>query len=170
MRRLIAIAAVLACGLAGAALAQQGAPMFGGFLSQSADPISIDADSLSWTQQDGRDVLQYTGGVVATRGAMRIEAARLTVFLPAEGSDRTFDRIEASGNVRVDAGSQTAAAELAVMDMVAQTVVMTGTVSIFDGANEMAGNRLTIDLATGNWQLGTGGDRVRTVVNPNQGQ
>lgn len=157
----------LAGSLVAAAHAQQGAPMFGGFLSDSSEAISIDASSLSWRQQGGRDILEYTGGVVATRGAMRIEASRLTVFLPAEGSDRTFDRIEASGNVVVEAGRQTASSQLAVMDMVGQTVVMTGDVAVFDGTNELSGDRLTINLATGGWQLGTGADRVRTVITPN---
>lgn len=165
IRLLIALSALFAGGAI--ALAQQGAPMFGGFLSQSGDPISIDADQLQWSQQSGRDVLEYTGNVVASRGNMRISASRLAVFLPAEsGADRTFDRIEASGNVTMVAGAQNVSADVAIMDMVAQTVTMTGNVELFDGTNEMGGNSLTIDLTTGNWQLGTGSERVRTVINP----
>lgn len=143
--------------------------MFDGFLAESADPISIDADQLQWSQREGRDVLEYSGSVVASRGEMVIRASRILVILPTGGDGgRTFDRIEASGNVVLEAGPQTASADSAIMDMVAQSVVMTGDVSLFDGTNEMAGNRLTIDLQTGNWQLGTGGERVRTIVNPNR--
>lgn len=174
MRRRLAMPALVfaaAVAAGSATFGQQGAPMFGGFLSDSSDPISIDADRLEWSQQSGQDVLVYSGDVVAERGEMSISAGRLAVFLPAEsGAGRTFDRIEASGNVSIQAGEQTASAQLAIMDMVAQTVVMTGDVALFDGANEMAGDSLTIDLATGGWQLGTGAERVRTVVNPNNDQ
>ena len=152
------------------AFSQQGAPMFGGFLANSADPISIDADELQWSQQSGRDVLEYTGGVIASRGDMRISAARLAVFLPNElGADRTFDRIEASGNVTMRAGDQNVSADVAIMDMVGQTVTMSGSVELNDGTNEMGGDRLTIDLTTGNWQL-SGTDRVRTIINPDNDQ
>lgn len=144
--------------------------MFGEFIAESSDPISINADMLEWAQRGDRDVLEYSGNVIATRGDMIIRASRLTVFLPAGGAaaDVTFDRIEASGNVSIVAGPQTVAAQLAVMDMLAQTVVMTGNVTLDDGANQMSGDRLTVDLATGGWQLGTGADRVRTIVNPGQ--
>lgn len=159
--------AVLAL-LAGPAVGQ-GTPMFGGFAAESNDPISINAETLQWTQRDGRQILEYRGGVVATRGDMTIRASVLTVFLPLEGTagGGTFDRIEASGNVSIVASEQNASAQNAVMDMVGQTVVMTGNVSLNDGVNQMSGERLTVDLRTGNWQMEAGaGNRVQTVVNP----
>ena len=86
--------------------------MFGEFIAESSDPISINADMLEWAQRGDRDVLEYSGNVIATRGDMIIRASRLTVFLPAGGAaaDVTFDRIEASGNVSIVAGPQTVAA------------------------------------------------------------
>jgi lipopolysaccharide export system protein LptA len=170
MRALTAggLAIVMALAPLPMALAQGGTAMFGGFLEQSSDPISIDADLLEWSQRDGRDVIEYSGNVVATRGNMTIRAARLTVFLPVAGASNgtTFDRIEAAGNVSISAGPQNATAESAVMDMVAQTVVMSGNVALNDGVNQMAGQRLTVDLANGNWQIDAGNDRVRTILNP----
>ena len=156
------------CLLAAAALAQGGTAMFGGFLAQSNNPINIDADLLQWTQREGRDIIEYTGNVVATRGDMVIRASTLTVFLPRTATGVTFDRIEASGNVSIVAGPQRASAQSAVMDMVAQTVVMNGEVALNDGINQMSGQRLTIDLTTGNWQIEAGTDRVRTIINPEQ--
>ncbi len=170
MNRLVA---ALAFGLAvvfGAmpfAFGQAGTAMFGGFAAQSNDPISIDADLLEWSQRDGRDIIEYSGNVIATRGDMTIRASRLTVFLPAEGATGggTFDRIEATGNVSIAAADQNASAQSAVMDMVAQTVVMTGNVQLNDGVNQMSGQRLTVNLDNGNWQIDAGDDRVRTIIN-----
>ena len=166
----IAAAVTVALCAATAAFAQ-GNAMFGGFAAQSNDPISIDAEELQWTQQGDRQVLEYSGNVVATRGTMTIRAATLAVFLPVDGAAQggTFDRIEASGNVSIVAGDQNASAQSAVMDMVNRNVVMSGNVTLNDGVNQMSGQRLTINLDTGNWQLeGGGGDdnRVRTIVNP----
>jgi lipopolysaccharide export system protein LptA len=139
--------------------------MFGGFLAQSNDPIEISADALQWTERNGVDVFEYTGDVIARRGGMVIRAAILTAFQSQGGM--TFDRIEASGNVSVVSGTQSATATSAVMDMVAQTIVMTGNVSLSDGPNHMSGYRFTVNLATGGWQLETTGqERVQTVINP----
>ena len=170
LRSLPAVAAILSWAIfTVAALGQAGAPMFGGFISDSNDPISIDADMLEWTERDGQNILQYSGNVVARRGTMVIRAAMLTVFLPREGAGGgTFDRIEASGNVSVVAGAQNAVAQSAVMDMVSRSVVMSGNVTLNDGFNQMSGERLTVNLTTGGWQLEAGDGRVRTIVNPGQ--
>jgi lipopolysaccharide export system protein LptA len=166
--RSVAVATLLAIVLATPGFGQ-GAPMFGGFLATTEDAISIDANTLEWTNVEGRDVLEYRGGVVAVRGAMTIRADVLMVYLPlpdAPGAG-AFDRLEASGNVSVVSAGQRATSQALVMDMVAQTVVMNGTVTLNDGANQMAGDRLTVDLTSGGWRLeaAAGDGRVRTTVN-----
>lgn len=162
MLRRVAVALFLGLG-ASAALGQP-TPMFGGFLAQTADPIEITADALQWTQQDGRELFEYTGNVVARRGEMTIRAASLIAI---QSAGMTFDRIEAAGDVTVNAGPQSATANRAIIDMVGQTIVMTGNVSLTDGANRMSGQRFTVDLATGGWRLETTGtERVQTVINP----
>ena len=150
----------------------QGAPMFGGFLDQSEDPISIDANSLQWIVVDGRDVLEYRGSVVAIRGDMTIRADQLTVYLPAPDAaeGRAFDRLEAMGAVTLVAGGRRVNAASAIMDMVARTVVMDGNVALNDGGTQMAGDHLAVDLTTGDWRLDatTPEGRVRTTVNTNR--
>lgn len=154
----------LLAGLTASAAFGQATPMFGGFLAQTADPIEITADALQWTQRDGRDVYEYTGNVVAHRGEMTIRAASLVAI---QSAGMTFDRIEANGAVTITTGAQSATANSAVMDMVAQTIVMTGNVQLTDGENRMSGQRFTVDLATGGWRIETnGGERVQTVINP----
>jgi lipopolysaccharide export system protein LptA len=165
------IAASVAGFLAAApvALAQAAAPMFGAFTANTNDPIAIEAQALIQTDRDGQRILEYSGAVVATRGDMVIRADALTVYLPAEGGADgvAFQRIEASGNVTIVAGQQTAAAQRAVVDMVAQTVVMTGAVTVQDGPNRLAGQTLTVNLATNDWRLEDGGNqRVQTVITP----
>jgi lipopolysaccharide export system protein LptA len=169
-----ALAGLALLGSAAAAHAQ-GAPMFGGFLGNTNDTIEVTADALEWTQRNGAQLLVYTGGadgrVSARRGGMEIRAATLTLHLPPSGAANrgAFDRIEASGNVLITAGNQSATANAAVMDMVAQTVVMTGNVSVRDGQSQMSGQRLTINLASGGWRLDTtGNERVITVINPQE--
>ncbi|MGD9740677.1 MAG: LptA/OstA family protein [Bauldia sp.] len=157
--------------LAGASpvLSQAAAPMFGAFTADTDDPIAIEAQALVQTDRDGQRILEYSGGVVATRGDMVIRADALTVFLPADGgaAGGAFQRIEATGNVTIVAGQQSAAAQRAVVDMVAQTVVMNGAVSVQDGPNRLSGQTLTVNLATNDWRLEDGGNqRVQTVITP----
>jgi lipopolysaccharide export system protein LptA len=166
--RLVATVAILAAAMTTSW--GQGAPMFGGFLDQSDDPISIDANSLQWLVADGRDVLEYRGSVVAVRGNMTIEADLLIVYLPLPDADNAgaFDRLEASGAVTILAGSQRVTSQSAIIDMVAQTVTMDGNVALNDGGTQMAGDHLAVDLTTGDWRLdaATPAGRVRTTVNP----
>jgi len=158
------VAAVLLLGLGASAAFAQPTPMFGGFLAQTADPIEITADTLQLTERDGRDVFEYTGNVVARRCEITIRAASLIAI---QSAGMTFDRIEATGDVTVNAGAQSATANNAIIDMVGHTIVMTGNVSLTDGGNRMSGQRFTVDLATGGWRLETTGtERVQTVINP----
>lgn len=162
----LALAALL---LSGTVAVAQMAPMFGDFTADTGEPIGIEAQTLSQTERDGQRILEYSGAVVATRGDMVIRADMLTVFIPAEGGANAFafERIEAVGNVSILAGQQTASADRAVLDMVGQTVVMTGNVAIQDGPNRLAGQSLTVNLATGDWRLEDGGNqRVQTVITP----
>lgn len=167
LRLLTALALFAALG-AGAVLAQN-TPMFGGVLAGTDDPLDIRSQALERTTEGGGQVLLFTGSVVAQRGDMEIRADTLRVTVP-EGAANRFDRIEATGNVTILSGAQRATANRAVMDMTRQTITMTGNVQLSDGANQMNGETLTVELATGAWRLDApaGEGRVQTVITPGQ--
>lgn len=138
----------------------QGAPMFDGFLDDNSEEISINGDLLEWVERDGRDVIVYTGNVVAIRGDMQIRASVLAVYLPVGESEETFDRMEITGGVTIRAGDQEVSADQATMDMVAETMVMTGNVRVDTGNLQVDGDRFTVNLATGDWIINTARTRV----------
>ncbi|MCC6736187.1 MAG: hypothetical protein IT534_08675 [Bauldia sp.] len=153
---------------AAAALPQGTTPMFDGILADNTDPLDIRSQTLERTTVDGAQVFVFSGSVVARRGEMRIDADTLRIVVP-QGSQNSFARLEATGNVTIVSGAQRASAASAVMDNTRQIITMTGNVRLSDGNNEMNGDVFTVELATGVWRLeapNTG--RVQTVITPGQ--
>ncbi len=172
----LAVAAAPQAAFAQNRVTQQGpAPLFGGFQTDSNDPIEVEADQLEVTEEGKTRKTAFTGNVVVRRGTMLIKAAKLTIFSPADAEvgpgglgQNSFDRIEASGTVTVNSGQQTATGDAAVVDMKTQKISLNGNVVLTDGTNVLSGDRLTIDLKTGQARVERGnGGRIRGVFTPN---
>lgn len=175
---LIALMAVMAVPLAPASTQAQS---FGGAfegMSNSDDPIQIEADRLE--VQDGQGVALFEGNVSVVQGTTILKTRKLKVFYMRDGASQSpggnVRKIEATGKVAVRSGDQTASADSAVVDMQAQIATLSGNVTVSQGTNILTGCNLRINMATNAANLTpcesaqTGSGRVKMLFTPNSNQ
>ena len=178
-------ALVLALGLWAmqAGLAQDAhAQAFGGAfegMRDSNQPIQIEADRLEVL--DGQGIALFNGNVSVVQGSTILRTSSLKVYYRRDGGSGTpggnVSKIEASGRVAVRSGDQKASADAAIVDMQAQTALLTGNVSVSEGQNIVTGCRLAIDMSTNAAKLtpcetaassqSGGSGRVKMLFTPN---
>ncbi|WP_030538943.1 LptA/OstA family protein [Sphingobium sp. DC-2] len=113
-------------------------------------PVNFTADRIE--VQDRADRVVVSGNVEVTQAGMRLNAARMTVAYRNNGSNGSgveVDRIDATGNVVVTKGNETARGNVAIYDLNRRLITMIGNVSLTQGANRLTGGRLVIDLTSG---------------------
>jgi lipopolysaccharide export system protein LptA len=133
-------------------------------------PVNFNADRIE--VQDRADRVVISGNVEVTQAGMKMNAARMTVLYtkapqpatvpsaapamptPAAGTDNamnnvTVNRIDASGNVVVVKGNETARGNVGIYDLNRRLITMLGNVELVQGTNRLTGGRLVIDLASG---------------------
>ncbi len=130
-------------------------------------PILIDAARLDI--DDTRKTATFSGDVNARQGRFTIVAQRLvgtytgssgmlqanpgdtgTQTAPRTAAPTELREIVATGSVRVtSANGQTATGDRAVFDVRADTVTLTGNVTLTQGRNVIRGSALTVDMKTG---------------------
>lgn len=151
---------LLAICAATAIFAQGASVAFDGLKHDASLPVEITADELSVDQQTGQAV--FSGNVVAGQGEMRLSAARVTVQYAVVNGQATgdIDTLVASGGVTLVNGGEAAEAQNATYAVRSAEIVMTGDVILTQGPNALSGERLTVDLNTGQGRM-TG--RVKTI-------
>lgn len=160
MIRLGLLSLILSLPLADAALAQAG---FGAAQNVNA-PVEVTADALQVDQQTG--LATFTGNVLIGQGDMRLSADRVTVTY-AENNPQKISKLQAQGNVTLASGKDAAEAQAADYDVASGNVVLTGDVLLTQGQNVLAGEKVTVNLATG---TANASGRVRSVLQPGAGQ
>ena len=143
--------------LAGAAAGQTSG--FGS-AQDTRQPVEVTADNLSVDQRTGKAV--FSGNVLSGQGQMRLAADRVTVTY-AQGSQQRISALRAEGNVTLSSGQDAAEARTADYDVESGNVVLTGDVLLTQGGNVLAGDKVTVNLATG---TATAAGRVRSVLQP----
>lgn len=154
MRTIFLICALLLSSLTGAH-AQGAQVAFGGLKHDSSLPVEIAADQLAIDQGSG--VATFSGNVLIGQGTLRLSATKVTVEYQDNGDVKS---LRASGGVTFSNGSEAAEAREATYAIGASEIVLTGDVILTQGRNALAGERLTVNLDTGN---GTMQGRVRTI-------
>ncbi|WP_347311795.1 lipopolysaccharide transport periplasmic protein LptA [Defluviimonas sp. SAOS-178_SWC] len=158
--RALTAALVLATLSPVAALSQGAQLAFGGIRADPSLPVEVTADQLAVNQTDG--TATFTGNVLVAQGDMRLSAAE--VLVEYGNDDRTrIERLHATGGVTLVSGTDAAEAAEAVYTINSGDVVMTGNVLLTQGANTVAGQRLTVDLKSGTGRME---GRVKTVLQP----
>jgi len=109
-------------------------------------PVSFNADRIELQDRDNRVVL--TGNVVITQGDLRLAAQRTTIAYSDAGS-LTIQRLDASGGVVVTRGDERATGDAGVYDFNRKLIVLSGSVALRRGGDQLGGGRLVIDLNTG---------------------
>ncbi|NLH80464.1 MAG: lipopolysaccharide transport periplasmic protein LptA [Phyllobacteriaceae bacterium] len=170
-------AAVLLLGLlavpAGAATSGGMSDAFKGFGSNGKEPIQIEADSLEVLDKDRNAV--FTGNVHVLQKDTVLKTQRLRVFyagngaadLAQAGGSQSIRRFEAEGKVLISQKDQTVTGEKGWFDMTTQTAQITGNVVLTQGKNVARGDRLSIDLKSGQYKL-DGAGRVQLILESQQ--
>jgi lipopolysaccharide export system protein LptA len=190
----------LAIVLATAGLAQTMTNTFGGLSQSSKDPIDIESDVL--VVHDSQKYATFKGNVKAVQGTTTLRAQQLDVHYvgggdkltgvgkstPAEdaagtkgdskgdaGKGTQITKIEAKGAVVITSeDDQTTTSDWALYDVPSQTVTVAGNVVLTQGQNVLKGDRLFIDLKTGesrfeNTANTAAGGRIRALFMPKDG-
>ncbi len=130
-----------------------------GALITSADakkPINIEARSLE--VDDRKQIALFRENVSATQGDFNIRSKELEVAYATAGGAKTASTAQSSGDIKtiiakgkvlVVSKEQNASSDRAVFDVKSQTVTLTENVIVTQGKNIIKGDRLVIDLTTG---------------------
>ena len=112
-------------------------------------PVNFTADRIE--VQDRADRVVVSGNVQVTQAGLTLNAARMTVAYRngTGGNGVEVDRIDASGNVVVTKGNETARGNVAIYDLNSRLITMLGNVTLTQGSNRLTGGRLVIDLTSG---------------------
>jgi lipopolysaccharide export system protein LptA len=121
----------------------------------SKQPITIQATKLDYFDKEQK--LIYTGNVIATQGDSKLKCSVLTIYLPpkvegeaaAPASSSQVRRMEAQGPVTMVSKDQVGTGDSGVYDKARDHVVLTGHVTLSQGANVTKGDNLDYDLKTG---------------------
>ncbi|MTH63029.1 lipopolysaccharide transport periplasmic protein LptA [Paracoccus shanxieyensis] len=121
-------------------------------------PVEVTADQLQVDQATG--LATFSGNVLIGQGAMRLSADRVTVTY-AQGNAQKISKLKAEGNVTLASGGDAAEAQAADYDVGSGNVVLTGDVLLTQGANVLAGEKVTVNLKSG---TANASGRVRSVL------
>lgn len=146
---------------------------FKGFGSNGKDPIQIEADRLE--VQDKDRIAIFSGNVNVRQKDTVMKTQRLKVFYEgkaAEGlaqasagdNNQQIRRFEAEGRVLIVQKDQTVTGEKGWFDMKSQTAEIINKVVLTQDKNVARGEKLTVDLRTGQYTLG--GSRVLMILEP----
>jgi lipopolysaccharide export system protein LptA len=159
-----------------------------GFASNRNQPVNIEAASLEY--RDKAKVATFLGNVRLVQGDTVLRCKTLVVWYEQDGGTPTggpiqdgadatqqFKRLEAKGSVVVTQKNQTVTGDNAVFENRSNTVLVTGNVVITQGQCVLHGERLVVDLLTGDSRLEGGKARRGGVhalflpggCNPNSG-
>ena len=148
---------VLTATLASGAAAQTNINL-GAINADPSAPVEITADILTVDQDTGLAV--FEGNVVIGQDELRLSAARVQVTYDGVSGDIT--RLSASGGVTFVTATEAAESQSANYDLVAGTLLLEGEVLVTQGNSAISGDRMRVDLETGNTQIE---GRVRTIFN-----
>jgi len=174
LRRLTLALAGLAFALAAAMAAaaqlaqkeqQQPSGAMQGFQMNRDQPVKIESDALE--VRDKSHQATFIGKVKLVQGETTIQCKMLVIFYEdssapapkkgaqtaqkggALGGGTQIKRAEAKGDVLVTQKDQTAKGDNGVFDVKSNTITLTGSVVVTQGANVLRGDRMLVDLNTG---------------------
>ncbi|MEM9425287.1 MAG: lipopolysaccharide transport periplasmic protein LptA [Pseudomonadota bacterium] len=149
---------------AGSAMAQSANIALGTRGFDSSLPVEVTADQFSIDQASGKAV--FDGNVLIAQGEVRLSAGTVTIEYAEEGAANAISRLLATGGVTFVTANDAAEATDAVYSVEQGTVTLSGDVLLTQGRNAISGDRLVVNLSSGNGRME---GRVRTVFTPSDG-
>jgi len=140
-----------------------------GSRASTDEPIEITADTLEVKQKDQLAV--FRGKVDAVQGDMRLRADELTVHYRENKEDADqpgISKIEAIGNVFVSSPRETAQGARGTYDVDNSRIDLFDNVVLTQGKNVLKGQKLEMNLATGESKVVGQGGRVRGLFVPDK--
>ncbi len=121
----------------------------------SKAPVNISAATMDL--QSRQDRVIASGNVVVTQAGLTITAARVTgAYTNGGGID--VKRIDATGGVTIVKDDLRASSSAAIYDLDSDLITLIGNVKLKQGANNLNGGRLVIDLNSGRSSINNGGN------------
>jgi lipopolysaccharide export system protein LptA len=124
------------------------------------DPIYITSDRMDADRQ--KNIIIYTGQVVAIQGDMTLRSDKLTTYFDPD-LQQIKEAIAEGKQVRMTQGDRTATGTKAVFDGVAQTITMTGKPVVRQGNSEVAGSKIIYFMVEDRVVVESGKDVDRVV-------
>lgn len=148
---------MMLCAMAAMPLSAQGTSALRGH--DSSAPIDVDAQRIEVL--DAANQAIFTGKVRVRQAKMTLDANRIKVSYtrPANG-DPVIRRLDADGAVRLVTPSEQATGRFGIYDVENRLVTLVGDVTLAQGASNLRGNRLSIDLRSGRSTMDGQGGRV----------
>lgn len=133
----------------------------------SKQPIEITSQQLEVLQQQRQSI--FSGDVVAKQGDMTLYSQQLTVFLQPDVDQ--FERLEATGGIRVVQLDRTATATKATYYQVGERLVLSGNANVVQGSNQISGEEITLYLQENRSVVKSSKNgRVKAIIIPEQVQ
>jgi lipopolysaccharide export system protein LptA len=110
-------------------------------------PIDVDAARIEI--QDAANQAVFSGDVVIRQGQLTLYADSVKVLYTRKSGDPEMQRLDARGNVRLVSPTERATANTGIYDVDGRIITMTGNVVLDRGGSVLKGERLVLNLATG---------------------
>ena len=124
-------------------------------------PIDVDAARIEIQDADNQAV--FSGDVVIKQGRMTLKADSVKVLYSRSNGSPEMQRLDARGNVRLISPSESATGNTGIYDVTAKIVTLVGNVTLDRGGSTLKGQRLVLNLASGQTSFdGRGGGTAAT--------
>lgn len=110
-------------------------------------PIDVDAARIEI--QDEANQAVFSGAVVIRQGKLTLYADSVKVLYTRKTGDPQMQRLDARGNVRLVTPTERATADVGIYDVDGRIITMTGNVTLDRGGSNLKGQRLVLNLVTG---------------------
>ncbi|MEO9823673.1 MAG: lipopolysaccharide transport periplasmic protein LptA [Paracoccaceae bacterium] len=124
--------------------------------------VEVSADELSIDQSNGQAV--FAGNVLVVQGEVRMSAGRVAVvYAQTDGAANGISSLKATGGVTFVTAKDAVEAREATYSVEQGTVQLSGDVILTQGQNAISGEKLVVDLNSGQGRME---GRVRTIFTP----
>ncbi|MEW6615456.1 MAG: lipopolysaccharide transport periplasmic protein LptA [Thermodesulfobacteriota bacterium] len=131
-------------------------------LNDKNQPIVINSDHLEGDNK--KNVVKFTGNVVAKRGELTIRSKSISVMY--DKANKKVMEIVAEGDVRINQGNKKARGEKAVFMNSQEKIILTGNPRVWEGDNIIKGEKITLFLAEDRGVVeGNKNTRVNATIN-----
>lgn len=110
-------------------------------------PIDVNAARIEI--QDAANQAVFSGDVVIKQGKLTLDADTVKILYTRKTGDPQMQRLDARGHVKLVSPSEQATANTGIYDVDGRIITLTGDVTLDRGGSVLKGQRLVLNLVTG---------------------